>query len=70
MRPTECDDTDYSLLCICYMASPHILYLPMLFPGQGIVLQHFRKNEECDVVEELQPIEANLKYDFNYQVYC
>ncbi len=35
--------------------------------GHGAVLQHFRKNEECDVIEELPPIEANLKYDFNYQ---
>ncbi len=43
--------------------------MPMLFPGSGVVLQHFRKNEECDVLEELPPIETNLKYDFNYQVY-
>ena len=28
---------------------------------------HFRQNEECGVLEELEPIDTNLKYDFNYQ---
>ena len=31
------------------------------------MVQHFRKNSECDVFEELEPIDKNLKYDFNYQ---
>ena len=30
-------------------------------------LQHLRYNSECDVYEELQPIDRNLQYDFNYQ---
>ncbi len=33
------------------------------------MLQHFRPNEECGVLEELEPIDSNLKYDFNLQVY-
>ena len=32
------------------------------------MLQHFRRNEECGVLEELEPVDINLKYDFNYQV--
>ena len=32
------------------------------------MLQHFRWNEECGVLEELEPVDINLKYDFNYQV--
>ena len=36
--------------------------------GHGLVLQHFRRNEECGVLEELEPVDINLKYDFNYQV--
>ena len=32
------------------------------------MLQHFRPNEECGLLEELEPIDSNLKYDFNYQV--
>ena len=37
--------------------------------GYGLVLQHFRQNEECGVLEELEPIDRNLKYDFDYQVF-
>ena len=35
--------------------------------GHGLSLQHIRYNSECDVYEELEPIDENLKYDFNYQ---
>ena len=35
--------------------------------GVGLNLQHLRYNSECDVYEELEPIDKNLKYDFNYQ---
>lgn len=38
--------------------------------GHGLRLQHFRKNEECGVVEELETIDENLRYDFNYQVHA
>jgi len=31
-------------------------------------MQHFRKNEKCDVTEELEPIDTNMQYDFDYQV--
>ena len=40
----------------------------MIMSGHGLVLQHFRRNEECGVLEEFEPIDINLKYDFNYQV--
>ena len=32
-------------------------------------LQHFRNNEECGVIEELSPIDENLNYDSDYQVW-
>ena len=35
--------------------------------GNGLTLQHYRPNPVCGVLEELQPIEQNLQYDFNYQ---
>lgn len=35
--------------------------------GHGLTLQHLRYNSECGVYEELQPIDRNLQYDFNYQ---
>lgn len=35
--------------------------------GRGVELTHIRRNEQCDLEEELKPIEANLQYDFNYQ---
>ncbi|CAI8042458.1 DBH-like monooxygenase protein 1 homolog [Geodia barretti] len=35
--------------------------------GHGLAVQHFRYNPECGVYEELEPIDRNLKYDFNYQ---
>ena len=37
------------------------------FQGHGLTLQHFRYNEECGVLEELEPIDQNLRYDFNFQ---
>ena len=35
--------------------------------GQGLELQHLRWNSECQVYEELPPIDFNPNYDFNYQ---
>ena len=37
--------------------------------GTGLVVQHYTQNEECDVTEELEPIDKNLRYDFSFQVY-
>ena len=37
--------------------------------GRGLTFQHFRVNEECGVLEELEPIDQNLNYDFNFQQY-
>ena len=40
-----------------------------LLLGHGLTLEHYRVNEECGVLEELEPIEQNLNYDFNFQQY-
>ena len=49
---------DYSIYCV----------LLWLKTGYGLNVQHFRKNEECGVTEELEPIDTNMQYDFDYQV--
>ena len=41
--------------------------LVLLYIGHGLSLEHIRYNSECDVYEELEPIDINLKYDFDYQ---
>ena len=38
-----------------------------LHAGHGLVVRQFRQNEECDALEELEPIDENRRYDFNYQ---
>ena len=48
---------DYSMYCVL-----------LLKTGYGLNVQHFRKNEECGVIEELEPIDTNMQYDFDYQV--
>ena len=35
--------------------------------GHGLTVQHLRYNSECNVYEELEPIDRNLQYDFNFQ---
>ena len=30
-------------------------------------MRQFRQNNDCDVLEELQPIDENRRYDFNFQ---
>ena len=35
--------------------------------GHGLVVRQFRQNSECNVLEELQPIDENRRYDFNFQ---
>ena len=39
------------------------------FVGSGLVVRHLRKRslDECEVNEELPPVETNLQYDFNFQ---
>ena len=49
---------DYSTYCV----------LLWLKTGYGLSVQLFRKNEECGVTEELEPIDTNMQYDFDYQV--
>ena len=40
---------------------------PLHFAGHGIVVRQFRENEDCGALEELEPIDENRRYDFNYQ---
>ena len=35
--------------------------------GHGLVVRQHRQNNECDVLEELEPIDENRRYDFNFQ---
>ena len=35
--------------------------------GHGLIVRQFQQNDECDVLEELQPIDENRRYDFNFQ---
>ena len=37
------------------------------YSGHGLTIQHYRYNSDCDVYEELEPIDRNLNYDFDYQ---
>ena len=39
--------------------------LPIL--GHGLVVRQYRQNDKCSVLEELQPIDENRRYDFNFQ---
>ena len=38
-----------------------------MYVGHGLVVQHLRENKQCGVLEELEPIDENRRYDFNYQ---
>ena len=39
------------------------------YTGHGLRVQHFRQNEECGVTEELPPVDENLRFDNNFQVF-
>ena len=39
----------------------------LCYTGRGLEIQHLRWNSECQVYEELPPIDLNLNYDFNFQ---
>lgn len=45
---------------------PHA-WLILLFTGYGLVFEHYRMTDECGGLEQLQPIDQNLQYDFNFQ---
>lgn len=37
--------------------------------GTGLTVRHFRNTSgQCKAVEEIEPIDQNLKYDFDFQV--
>ena len=38
----------------------------ILTSGHGLALEHYR-TAECGVLEEVEPVERNLFYDFNFQ---
>ena len=50
-------------LLYCYIVIHH----KCIIKGHGLTVEHIRYNSDCDVYEELEPIERNLKYDFNFQ---
>ena len=35
--------------------------------GRGLVVKHLRETDQCGGLKELQPIDENARYDFNYQ---
>ena len=37
-------------------------------PGYGLTVHHITNNEQCGAIEELEPVDQNLNYDFDYQV--
>ena len=42
----------------------------LLCTGRALTIRHYRPRQDCgsDVVwEELEPVDQNLNYDFNYQ---
>ena len=38
--------------------------------GTGLVVRHYRptNSTQCSAMEELEPIDKNLQYDFDFQV--
>ena len=46
----------------------YLVHWNIHYPHIRMHAHTFRQNEECGVMEELEPIDSNLKYDFNYQV--
>ena len=43
-----------------------LLIIIINISGHGLVVHHFRESE-CGLLEELEPIDENRRYDFNYQ---
>ena len=41
--------------------------MKLIIIGHGLIIEHFRENEQCGVLEAMEPIDENRKYDFNYQ---
>ena len=44
-----------------------VIFISYLPTGHGLVVRHYRQNNNCSVLEELQPIAENRRYDFNFQ---
>lgn len=39
----------------------------MQYIGRGVALRVIRNSEQCGGFEEVQPVDQNLQYDFNFQ---
>ena len=59
------------ILLVSSSSGLYIMPLTMYYiyhpSGHGLSLQHIRYNSDCAVYEELETIDENLKYDFDYQ---
>ena len=52
-----------------YFDSLYIILIPFTITGTGMTVKHFRKVNDtaCNAVEELEPIDSNPSYDFDFQ---
>ena len=55
------------ILLVCVLNLDAIITDLNAHTGRALELQHLRWNSECEVYEELPPIDLNLNYDFNFQ---
>ena len=46
---------------------PGIKISVCLLIGSGLELKLIRRNQQCNVLETLAPVDIDLQYDFNYQ---
>lgn len=42
------------------------MYFVLNIAGHGLVVDHYRETE-CGLMEQMEPIDENRRYDFNYQ---
>lgn len=42
-------------------------HISLFVIGRGLTIEHYRPNTQCNVLEELEPVDQNLNYDFNFQ---
>ena len=39
----------------------------IILAGRGVAVRQYRQNDNCSGLEELQPIDENTNYDFDFQ---
>ena len=49
-----------------FLWQQYLVFFFFFFSGHGLVVEHFRETE-CGLREELEPIDENRRYDFDYQ---